>query len=49
VGLPCRVPGQGKLEYALMAVGGAIVVVLTIYALGPLLARLFASAAASSP
>jgi Flp pilus assembly pilin Flp len=49
VGPLSRAPGQGMVEYALMAVGGAIIMVLTIYALGPPLARLFGATAASLP
>jgi hypothetical protein len=39
---PPGAPGQGKLEYALVAVGAAIAVVLAIYALGPRIASMFA-------
>ena len=45
--LPPRAPGQGKLEYAIMAVGAAIAMVLALYALGPRLASMFATGASS--
>ena len=40
-------PGQGKLEYALVAVGAAIAVALAIYALGPQIASTLATGVAS--